>query len=470
MILRALRDLTTRLTLWYGAVFSICFLLVFGVLYSIMRDEFHRWTDEQLREEIAEVKMAYEEGGREGLVHHLRQEEAAGGGRFMGRIIESSGVVSFAATSRRYDGIFGMNAELLSEARGGRGDFSRLTLDHDQAASVIYSRLPDGSVVQLGQPLLDHEMWLRGFIGNVGKASLLALFISVIAGGLIARRTLSPIREVAATASEISGRSLGQRVPLSGRGDEVDRLAKAFNGMLDRIDTLVQGLRDVTDTLAHDLRTPITGIRGLAEVTLRAPRDEHTYQMALYQIIDRLDHLLALSESILDVAEAESGVVALNREVLSLDSLMGEVAQTFMPVAKDKGIHFERSLPKALEVKGDRRRLEQAVANLVDNALKYTPPGGRIRLGVEPAPNPREVTLIVADAGSGIPEKDLPHIFERYYRGDKSRSGPGMGLGLPQVNAIVKAHSGRVAVESWPGKGSIFKIYLPWEPPGEQRS
>lgn len=470
MILRAPRDLATRLTLWYAGVFSFCFLLVFSVFYSIMHDQFHRWTDEQLREEVTEVKMAYAEGGSEGVVHHLRQEEIAGDGRFMGRIIAPSGVVGFETTSRKHDAIFGINASLLSEARGGGRDVSRLTFDHDRTASVIYSRLPDGSVVQLGQPLLDHEMWLRGFIGDVGKVSLLALLVAVVAGGLIARRTLAPIREVAATASEISGRSLGQRVPLSGREDEVDRLAKAFNGMLDRIDTLVQGVRDVTDTLAHDLRTPITGIRGLAEVMLRAPRDEHTYQMALYQIIDRLDHLLALSESILEVAETESGAVSLNLEVLSLDSLINEVAQTFMPVAKDKGVHFEMPLPTALQVKGDWRRLEQAVANLVDNALKYTSPGGRIRLRVELAPNPREVSLIVADTGSGIPEKDLPHIFERYYRGDKSRSGPGMGLGLPLVNAIVKAHGGRVAVESWAGEGSTFTIYLPWEPSGEQPS
>jgi signal transduction histidine kinase len=374
MILRAPRDLTTRLTLWYAGVFSFCFLLVFGVFYSIMHDQFHRWTDEQLREEVTEVKMAYEEGGREGVVHHLNQEEVAGDGRFMGRIIESSGAVGFVTTSRRYDAIFGIDAELLSEARSGRGDVSRLTSDHDQSAGVIYSRLPDGSVVQLGQPLLDHEMWLREFIGDVGKVSLLALFLALIAGGLIARHTLAPIRKVAATASEIPGRSLGQRVPLSGRKDEVDRLAEAFNGMLDRIDTLVQGIRDVTDTLAHDLRTPITGIRGFAEITLRAPRGEHTYQMALYQIIDRLDHLLALSESILDVAEAESGVVSLNVEVLSLDSLMSEVAQTFMPVAKDKGIHFEQALPTDMQIKGDRRRLEQAVANKEDFRKKHQEP------------------------------------------------------------------------------------------------
>jgi signal transduction histidine kinase len=186
--------------------------------------------------------------------------------------------------------------------------------------------------------------------------------------------------------------------------------------------------------------------------------------------MDRLDHLLTLSESILEVAEAESGVISLNTEVMSIDALINEVAQTFMPVANDKGIHFETAFSNALEIRGDRRRLEQAVANLVDNALKYTPPGGRIRLGVELAPNPKEITLIVADAGSGISEKDLPHIFERYYRGDKSRSGPGMGLGLPLVNAIVKAHGGRLSVESWPGEGSTFKIYLPWEPLKEQLS
>jgi methyl-accepting chemotaxis protein len=281
MLLRIPRDLTTRLSFWYAGVFSFCFFLILGVFYFAMRDQFHRWTDEQLKEEIIEVKLAYDEASHEGVEHQLKQEEIAEGGRFMARIIDPTGVVSFETKTKSHT-MFGINAELLAEARRGRGDVSQLKFDHDQAASVIYCRLPDGSVVQVGQPLLEHELWLREFLGDIGKVSFVALLFSVIAGGFVARRTLAPISEMAATASEISGRSLGQRVPLSGRRDEVDRLAEAFNGMLDRIDTLVQGLRDVTDTLAHDLRTPITGIRGLAEVTLRAPRDEQTYQMALY--------------------------------------------------------------------------------------------------------------------------------------------------------------------------------------------
>jgi heavy metal sensor kinase len=317
-------------------------------------------------------------------------------------------------------------------------------------------------VVQIGLGLFEHEIWLRKFAGILVKVALFAIILSICAGGFMARRALKPIREMARTASAISGRSLGQRVPSSGRGDEVDQLAEAFNGMLGRIDTLVEGLRDVTDTLAHDLRTPITGIRGMAEVTLRSHRDRDTYRMALYEIIDQMDRLLTMFDSILDVAEAESGTLALKHETVVMGDVVNEIVQAFGPVAQDKGIRLESSAHERLAVRGDRGRLTHALINLMDNAIKYTPSGGSIRLTVERHSNLEGVLVSVADTGTGISGKDLPHIFERYYRGDESRSGPGVGLGLPLVQGVIESHGGSVTVESRLGRGSVFCVFLPF--------
>ena len=357
----------------------------------------------------------------------------------------------------------GVNDELVERARQGHEDLEVVRLNDHRSLRIIYSLLPDESVIQLGLTHFQHEIWLRRFAGKYWMVAVLALVLSVCAGSLMAARALQPIREVTRTASAISGRSLGQRVPVSGRGDEVDRLADAFNGMLERIDTLIDGLRSVTDSLAHDLRTPITGMRGIAEVTLRLHREPSEYRRVLHQIMEQLDRLLALSNSILDVAEAESGALALRIEEVHLDRLADDMVQTFGAVAADKGIHLDATISAGLSIKGDRGRLCQVMANLLDNALKYTQSGSRISLTVKPHPDLRGIEIKVADTGIGITEKDLPHIFERYYRADKSRFGPGAGLGLTLVQGIVKAHGGSVTVESAPEEGSVFHVFLPYD-------
>jgi len=354
-----------------------------------------------------------------------------------------------------------IDQELLERARSGHDELELVQPDDNHTARVIYSALPDGFVVQIGVGLRDHEIWMRQFSTDLVKVALLALALSVVAGGFMARRALSPIREMARTAAGISGRSMGQRMPVSSRGDEVDRLAISFNGMLERIDQLLEGLREVTDSVAHDLRTPITGIRGMVEVTLSARREPNEYRMALYEVLEQLDVLLNFFNTILEVAEAESGALVLRLEMLPIDDLVREVVQTFEPVAADRGISFDSFVAPGLTIKGDRARLSQMLANLLDNSLKYTPNGGQVRLHAECDPGGNGAFITVSDSGSGIPGKDLPHIFERYYRGDKSRSGPGVGLGLPFVQGIVNAHGGSIAVESQPGRGALFRVSLP---------
>jgi signal transduction histidine kinase len=254
---------------------------------------------------------------------------------------------------------------------------------------------------------------------------------------------------------------MGQRVPVSGRDDEVDQLAGAFNAMLERIDRLVEGIRDATDTLAHDIRTPISGIRGMAEVTLRSQRDPSAYRMALYQITEQMDRLLSLSNTILDVSEAEAGALALRLEPVALEDLVNEAVQMFCPVAVETGVSLSATLVPGVTVEGDRGRLGQVLANLLDNAIKFTPSCGHIQIDTQPANGNGEIVISVADTGPGIAEKDLPHIFERYYKAEKSNSGNGAGLGLPLVQGIMKAHGGRVTVESNVGEGTVFRLFLP---------
>jgi signal transduction histidine kinase len=462
-MIKYLHSLAGRLTLWYAGVFILCFGVVFGAFYITMYNHFHYWTDRQLKEEVLESSIAYTQDGRVGVVKLLQMEATTEGDRFMGRLVDSEGGIVFQVAPGSWEQV-GVNKELLLQARSGQEGVELVQFPDSQEVNVIYRGLPDGSVIQIGLALLPHEIWLKEFASDLAKVAFLTLLLSIGAGGFMARRTLAPIRIMARTASAISGRSLGQRVPISRRGDEVDQLAEAFNGMLERIDRLLRGLRDVTGTLAHDLRNPITGIRGIAEVALRFPRDADGYRMVLHQVIDQMDRLLTQFNSILDVAEAEAQALALRCDAVSINEVANDVLMTFGPVATDKGILLASTVSPGLSVMGDQARIAQVLANLIDNALKYTPSGGQVHVAVESDSSEGGIFLLVSDTGIGISPKDLPHIFERYYRGDCCRSDPGTGLGLPLVRGIAKAHGGRVSVESRPGHGSVFRVFLPFNP------
>jgi len=455
-----LNSLSGRLIFWYAGVFALCFVAVFVGFYPTIHSAIHLWTDRELKAEANEFREVYAKSGVSGLTELLRQEEREENGRLLARIIDETNRIIFEIAPGHLAQVR-VDDKLMEKARSGLEVGETIDLPDAYDMCVLYTPVQDDLIVQIGLTLQEHELWMKKLSEGVLTAALVALLLSVIAGGFLVRRTLSPLQRMAQTASEISGRSLGQRMPVSGRGDEVDQLALAFNKMLERIDRLVQGLRHVTDTLAHDLRTPITGIRGIAEITLRVPREPEAYRMTLHRIIEQLDRLSSQFTAILDVSEAEAGVLVLQYEKVSLDDLATDVLETFQPVALDKAVRLEGAITPGMIITGDRGRLFQALANLLDNALKYTATGGRIRLTVEPDRRGAGTMVSVADDGVGIAETDLPHIFERYYRGDENRSGPGAGLGLPLVQGVVEAHGGQVTVESELGKGSTFRVFLP---------
>jgi len=452
--------LACRLTLWYAGVFGFCFLAVFGTFYGLVHYQLSHWADNRLKEELAETDMAFRDSMTAGVIQQLNRENSAEGDRFLGRLIDARGKIIHETVPGRW-ALTPVNDELVARVRLGTRETEKLVIDGDRAARVLYSGLPDGSVVQLGLMLSEDDAWLRRLSKYLFVTTLAALGLAVLAGGFMARRALSPIREMAQAASCICSLSEGRRLPASGRKDELNQLAESFNEMLDRIDTLVKGMREVTDSFAHDLRTPIAGIRGMAEIMLNEPRRACDYRAALIEIMESSDQLLNFANTILEVAEAESGVLALKVDTVSIDELAGEVAQTFQPVASERGIALDASAVSGSNIRGDRARLSQVLANLIDNALKHTPAGGRVGIDARACPDRSGTVITVSDTGSGIPEKDLPHIFERYYRGRKSHGGTGIGLGLTLVQGIVKRHGGGITVESSPGRGTVFRVFLP---------
>jgi heavy metal sensor kinase len=251
------------------------------------------------------------------------------------------------------------------------------------------------------------------------------------------------------------------RLPRRGTGDEIDRLADTFNQTFARLEDAVQQMRQFTASISHELRTPLTALRGEAEVALMEARTPEAYRRVLASQLEEFDKLTQMINRLLTLARAEGGEIHLATDRVNVSDLVSSLAAQMEPMVSWKNIRLRVNVDDDIFVGGDRDWLESAVLNLLDNAIKFTPEGGEVNVAV--SMKDRSVRLDIRDTGIGIPSEALPHVFERFFRAEPSRSKEfeGAGLGLALVKWVVENHHGRVGVESEIGKGSCFTIWLP---------
>jgi len=298
--------------------------------------------------------------------------------------------------------------------------------------------LPGGFHLLVGYDVQDQVRLERRMRQSMIWIGALALVLGLGGGLLMARHWLSRVDSVNKTLSEIMDGDMSRRVPVSGTNDELDRLARNLNDMLNRIEALMTGLRQVTDNIAHDLRSPLNRLRTRLDVTLMADQDKEAYREALSQTVVETDELLKTFNALLLIGEAESGLDWSNLEWVDLTSRLGDVVELYEPAAEDAGLSLDAHIAEGLGVRGNPNLISQAVVNVLDNALKYTPKGGRVcvEAGIE---NERPYVL-VSDTGPGIPAEERDRVLDRFVRLEGSRSTPGSGLGLSLVAAVAKLH------------------------------
>jgi heavy metal sensor kinase len=325
---------------------------------------------------------------------------------------------------------------------------------------VVHVLVGTGVILQIGQSMEADSRFIDAFKNIFFITMVLLVGLSAGVGWFMAKRAISGVAAVTRTAQEISGGTLDKRVPVGTRGDEIDQLATTFNQMLGRIQTLITEIKEMSDNIAHDLKSPITRIRGLAEVTLATGKEIGEYENMAAGTVEECDRLLDMINTMLMITKTESGVHQLDYQEVDMGRLVRDACELMESVAEDRGLRLTCETPENPILIGDPRMIQRILANLIDNAVKYTPSGGTVMVSLSEKGG-EEVVVAVQDTGIGIPAGDLPHVFERFYRCDQSRSEPGTGLGLSLARALARAHNGDITVTSALGQGSTFSLILP---------
>ncbi len=359
----------------------------------------------------------------------------------------------------------------VEELRGLNDDqvhFSTLKLPSGEQVRIALQRTRDheGQVffIRVGQSLSPLQKARRQLLTLLAIAGPVALLLGSYGGLLLANQALNPVDRLTRAAEEIEAGDLSKRVQVPPKMDELGRLAATFNRMIARLQAAFERQRQFTADASHELRTPLAVMRGDIEIALRRERTPQDYRSVLTSNLEEIIRLSRLVEDLLMLARADAGQAVLQCEPMDLEALCAQMVEYLAPLAEEKEQQLLYRPPetKPLTVKADAQRIKQMLLNLLDNALKYTPPRGTITLTL--AAENDEAVLVVADTGRGIPEEDLPHIFDRFFRHSRSTSdktAPGVGLGLSIVRWIVHSHSGKISVESRPGKGTKFTVRLP---------
>jgi heavy metal sensor kinase len=458
---RLTRTFGSRLSLFYFVLFAASAVLVLGLAYALLAVSLRARDRELVETTLVRYAAILERRGLGGLEAAIRADQAAGAYEPLFVRVLSPGGGSAAFLSMP-EGWSSFDLRQLSEPRllGGQRWVEVSAEGSDERLEVASAILPGRVLFQVGKSTRARDDLLARFRGTATILMGVVVLTALAGGAIITWSGLRPLSDMTdAVRSILETGNVRARVPVDHSGDPLDDAGVLMNRMLERIETLIAGLRGSLDNVAHDLRTPVARLRATAETALSSARSEEEYRAALADCLEESERVVSILDALMDIAEAETGAMRLRSERTDIGALVRSVADLYADVAEEKGVGLRADTPAPLFATVDPVRMRQAVANLVDNAIKYTPAGGRVT--VSAALTDGGLRIEVADTGIGIPPTDLPRIWDRLYRGDHSRSARGLGLGLTLVKSIVEAHGGRAEAHSDPGAGARFVVEVP---------
>ncbi len=454
--------LKIKLTLWYTGVLTLTLLLALFLLYSSVERYFIESKDTAIRNEYKEFKILFMEGGVAAVQREATLESGTEGiDNVFFRLLTPEGQSVAQSNMNNWESLAAPEPSMIAQLNGDPYQIvTALVSGQNYHTRILTGRLGTDYIMQIGHSLKYDEQFLHDLKDIFVIFAAAAVLVGIVCGGLISWKATAGINDITSASRIIAQGQFDTRVPTQNMKGDVANLAVAFNTMLDRIQALVAGMQEVTDNIAHDLRSPIARIRTAAELALHGVKDPAEYTAVMGHTIRECDRLLSLVETMLFISEIESGTRASRKEDVDLAFLVHEACDLFQPLAEDKRIALsvQQSTPTCL-ISGEPSTLQRMIANLLDNALKYTAEGGRVTVRLEALPN--EAILVIEDNGIGISRENLPRIFDRFYRCDKSRHQRGTGLGLNLARAIIMEHGGNIHITSQYGQGTVVTVRLP---------
>ncbi|HEX4293636.1 MAG TPA: HAMP domain-containing sensor histidine kinase [Rhizomicrobium sp.] len=437
--LSILRTQAFRIVFVYVAVFALSVSALLAFTYWNTERALDAQTDQIIGAEIAGLSEQYQRLGLRGLADVVMSRSANGGPGLYLLLDRAKQPIA--------GNLDGMPQNVNKQGAEVEFDYERRVegnLQRRRARGRLF-QLMGGFELLVAQDVHERFLTEKLFSTTLPWTVGLMLLLGLVGGGLMSRNMLRRLDQINRTAGDIIAGDLSRRVPVTRTHDEFDVLAESLNRMLDRIQRLMSGVREVTDSVAHDLRTPLTRLRNRLEDTLRHQGADSPQAGEIEAAMRETDQIITTFNALLLIAEADSGVMRGAMARIDLVPIADDMAELYAPLAEENGVTLEIKPAGATVIEGNRSLISQALANLIDNAIKYTPQGGHI--AVSTTMTPQGADLTVADTGAGIPAEQRAHVIERFVRLESSRNSPGTGLGLSLVAAVARLHGARLTLD-----------------------